>query len=363
MGIKNRLIFTLTLILLSVGATAQLRLSALQFVSSPENIEQLRQENEKLKQEKEIRELVKTEVNREIDRNFSWTINLINVLLFALTLLPVGASLFLMFLRSSIEKKIIDETVQRVKKEVETEFYESGWLDKLADEIRQKRVQIQLNTEREKSELIDKLNELIPSFVEIASGIPLTFEKQQELTEITSQLKVIRQVNPELLFTPDEYLKQGEALFLAEKYEEAIERFDKVINLQNDNYSAWFNKGWALKRLSRYEEAVTFYDQGLKFNNNNYLAWFGRGNALKKLERYKDAIFSYNKALKIYAEYDWAWYRKACCLALQNEVDLALESLSKAININRSKFLELAKSEPDFAEMKDLEEFQDLVYG
>ncbi|NJL09206.1 MAG: hypothetical protein HC908_00155 [Calothrix sp. SM1_7_51] len=106
MRIKNRLFFALTIILLSIGATAQIRIHALpQSVSSPENLEQLRQENEKLKQNQEIRGLVQTEVTREIDRNFGLTINLINLLLFALTLLPIGASIFLMFLRSSIEKR------------------------------------------------------------------------------------------------------------------------------------------------------------------------------------------------------------------------------------------------------------------
>lgn len=43
-----------------------------------------------------------------------------------------------------------------------------------------------------------------------------------------------------------EFLEQGIALGISEKYEDAIRAFDKAIEINPDYASAWYNKGNAL---------------------------------------------------------------------------------------------------------------------
>jgi tetratricopeptide (TPR) repeat protein len=365
MKTTHKAICALSLVLLSVGvANTQAKPgTSKQSAVNPVSLEQLRQENEKLKQQQEIREIVKNEVRAEIDRTFGWTINLINTQLFVLTVLPIFASIFAMILRSSIEQKIIDETKPRVQKEVLTDLFEAEGIKELTSQFRTKIAQLQSDAELRKNELFKKLDAMIISFPEMAaSETPTTLEKQQELQNITSQLTVIDNINPEALFSPEEYLKQGEALFIAQNYEDAIECFKKAINLKADYYLAWFHQGWAQKRLGRYQEAIKSYDEGLRFKDDDSRGWYGRGNVLKELKQYQEAIYSYKKALLLNPNDGWSWFRQACCFTLKGDVNLALQSLKNAVDINPEKFQELAKEESDFDAIRDLLEFQKMIH-
>ena len=52
------------------------------------------------------------------------------------------------------------------------------------------------------------------------------------------------------------------------KYEEAIECYDKAIQI-NPNYSNAFNiKGHALYNLNKYEETIECYDKAIQINPN-----------------------------------------------------------------------------------------------
>ncbi|CAD8215340.1 unnamed protein product [Paramecium octaurelia] len=68
----------------------------------------------------------------------------------------------------------------------------------------------------------------------------------------------------------------------------------------------FFNEGQALQSLNKYEEAIECYDKAIAINPNYDVAWNSKGKllyysglALHKLEIYKDAIQCFDKALNI----------------------------------------------------------------
>lgn len=72
---------------------------------------------------------------------------------------------------------------------------------------------------------------------------------------------------------------------------------------------------------------------------------------------------SYNKALEINPLYEdaWStWYDKACYYVLQDNIDLALENLEKAINLN-SECREIASNEPAFDQIRFDKRFKILI--
>lgn len=89
--------------------------------------------------------------------------------------------------------------------------------------------------------------------------------------------------------------------------------------------------------------------------------WNNRGLALVNLGRHEEAIASYDQALHLKPDYHAAWYNKACCYALQSNVELALEHLQRAIDLSPNKYRPMAKTDPDFASIRDDERFQTLV--
>jgi tetratricopeptide (TPR) repeat protein len=83
---------------------------------------------------------------------------------------------------------------------------------------------------------------------------------------------------------------------------------------------------------------------------------------LKNLRQYDDAIASQDKALELKPDLDIAWYNKACCYGLQGKVELAVEHLRKAIQLN-SDCREQAKTHSDFDAIREDERFQQLLEG
>ncbi|ELS03868.1 tetratricopeptide repeat protein, partial [Xenococcus sp. PCC 7305] len=78
------------------------------------------------------------------------------------------------------------------------------------------------------------------------------------------------------------------------------------------------------------------------------------------LQRYQEAIASYDKALELNPDKDKAWYNKACAYSLQNNVDLAIENLTQAINLN-PEYREMAKTDSDFDNIREKPNFKSLI--
>jgi tetratricopeptide (TPR) repeat protein len=63
------------------------------------------------------------------------------------------------------------------------------------------------------------------------------------------------------------------------------------------------NKGLALDNLGKYEQAIECYDKALEIEPNYILAWYNKGNALGNLGKPEEAIECYDKALQIEPDY------------------------------------------------------------
>jgi tetratricopeptide (TPR) repeat protein len=64
-----------------------------------------------------------------------------------------------------------------------------------------------------------------------------------------------------------------------------------------------------------------------------------------------------HRALEINSNYANAYYNKACCYGLQNNVELAIENLQRAINLD-VKYQDMAKTNKDFEQIRGDERFQ-----
>ena len=164
---------------------------------------------------------------------------------------------------------------------------------------------------------------------------------------------------------PDKYealINQGNALTALQRYEDAIAAYDKAIAIKPDLHEAWYDRGNALTALQRYEDAVASYDKAIAIKSNKYeAAWINRGIALTKLGRYKDAIAAYDKAIKIQPNKHEAYYNKACSYALQNNIELTIKNLEKAIKLVPGKYQQLAKTDADFDKVRGDKQFQELL--
>jgi len=82
------------------------------------------------------------------------------------------------------------------------------------------------------------------------------------------------------------------------KYEEALEIFERLLDMNPNIPEAWNNKGVALYRLGRAEEAIECYDRSLAIDPENMDALRNKGLALHSLGRMEEALQVYDTVLQ-----------------------------------------------------------------
>ncbi|HLG15924.1 MAG TPA: serine/threonine-protein kinase [Blastocatellia bacterium] len=131
-----------------------------------------------------------------------------------------------------------------------------------------------------------------------------------------------------------EWANKGNSLSNLEKNEEAMQCFDRALEINPGYENAWYNKGVLLARLGRVEEAMACYDRGLKINPRSEMAWNNKGSALAELGRVEEAIMSYDRALEINPRHGGGWFNKGYALTQRARYEEAITCLDRALEIN-----------------------------
>jgi tetratricopeptide (TPR) repeat protein len=130
------------------------------------------------------------------------------------------------------------------------------------------------------------------------------------------------------------WLDQGIALGNLGKYDDAIQAFDKAIQINPQYEAAWFLKGAALNRRGMYDDAIQAYDKAIEISPRNESVWHGKGITLGNLDKFDEAIQAFDTAIEINPKNDVGWYLKGAALDQQGKYDEALQAIDKAIEIN-----------------------------
>ena len=94
------------------------------------------------------------------------------------------------------------------------------------------------------------------------------------------------------------WINKGKRYSNIRRYEEAIECYNKAIEINPYDENIWCNKGDCLTNLKRYEEAIKCYDMVITLNPSNEKALGEKGYVLYALGRNEEARKFYSK-LKI----------------------------------------------------------------
>jgi len=130
------------------------------------------------------------------------------------------------------------------------------------------------------------------------------------------------------------YDRKGLVLHHQGKYDEAIHAYDKTIQLDPKDTSAWNNKGIALYDQDKYDEAILAYDKAIEINPQFAEAWYNKGIVFAKQNKYNEAIQAYDRAIELDLNYAEAWNNKGIALYDQDRYDEAILAYDKAIEIN-----------------------------
>ncbi|XGV95428.1 MAG: hypothetical protein ACAF41_22115 [Leptolyngbya sp. BL-A-14] len=199
---------------------------------------------EQLREDRQLQELVEEDLEKslairalvqsEVDRTFSHTTTLINVMLGILTFLPILAAVSIWFIRRSVINQIIGETKKQLQDEVEKQFEQEvaaefkeqteafkQEIETLRSDFIEQLSQLKrlfIDAQKEKDQIIQELAQITPSPIR-ESASPETHEKIQALTK---QLESLKSANAQLSFTASDYVEQGKAFYVENRFDDAL---------------------------------------------------------------------------------------------------------------------------------------------
>ena len=123
---------------------------------------------------------------------------------------------------------------------------------------------------------------------------------------------------------------KGLVLGMQSKYDEAIQAFNKAIQIYPQYAEAWNNKGLALSIQNKYDEAIKAYDISIQLNPQFAETWYNKGHTLLAIGRHEDAIKAFDKAIELDPRHAEAWNDKGVALKVLGRTAEADAAIAKA---------------------------------
>ena len=103
------------------------------------------------------------------------------------------------------------------------------------------------------------------------------------------------------------YNKQG-------KWDEAIEKWEKALEINPSFDKPLYGLGWAFYNKREYGEATIYFEKMIKKDPNSSEGWYGLARCYKSLENKGKALEAYDKAIEIKPKYFSSYLNKASYL-------------------------------------------------
>src|SRR5438552_4074067 len=91
----------------------------------------------------------------------------------------------------------------------------------------------------------------------------------------------------------------GDSWYALERYEEAVEAYDRAIAADPNSEEAWNNKGFTFFMLGIHEEALSCYEKALAINPTYKQTWYNKGYTFHGINRLEEAVTAYEKAIEL----------------------------------------------------------------
>ena len=147
--------------------------------------------------------------------------------------------------------------------------------------------------------------------------------------------------------------------FHKKEYKNAIELANKIIEMEPNYYKAYDLRGIAIAYNGSLADGLNDIDKSLELNPNYAYGRFNKALALELYGHYNDSLTWYNKALEL-EDYVWSYYGIASIYGRRGDVENTVKYLKKAVDKDTS-VKATAKEEADFNNVKNSQEFKDLV--
>jgi len=141
-----------------------------------------------------------------------------------------------------------------------------------------------------------------------------------------------------------ELFARGNQWFALGQPKKALKCYQEIVRTDQSHVGTWNNMGLALQQLNRYQEALDCFNKALELNPFDEEALVHKAIALLALERHDEALACCNRALDIAPDNGSLWYNKGQLLALGFlDFKAALACHEKAIELGAEEAKPMAE--------------------
>jgi tetratricopeptide (TPR) repeat protein len=118
------------------------------------------------------------------------------------------------------------------------------------------------------------------------------------------------------------------------KYNQAIEIYTRILNIDPSIHEAYTNRGIAKYHLDLFQLAIQDFNMALRINGSDFWALAYRGLSYRELGNLQQAVSDLSRAIQVQPSEAFVYYERALTKALMNSYQDAIADLTKAINMN-----------------------------
>ena len=148
--------------------------------------------------------------------------------------------------------------------------------------------------------------------------------------DLTLWNDVIRQYNT----VAEAYYNRGVFFMNERRNGEAINDFNRAIELKPGSASAHNNRGIVYVNKKRLDEAIADFNKAIELNPSLAIAYNNRGNFFKNANRNNEAISDFNKAVKLDPDCTEAYNNRGSVFISERRFDEAINDLNKVIELS-----------------------------
>ena len=146
--------------------------------------------------------------------------------------------------------------------------------------------------------------------------------------------------NDVVLKSPDReiaYNQRGDAYMDLDNIPEALNDYNKAIEINPDYADAYNNRGNVYKAQGKIQRALDDFNKVIEIEPNPADAYNNRGNVYKEQGDIQQALADYNKAIEIDPGLEGIYVNRASIYKVQGKIQQALADYNKAIEINPNR--------------------------
>lgn len=133
------------------------------------------------------------------------------------------------------------------------------------------------------------------------------------------------------------HFRTGHSLYRKKKYSKALHEFDTAIELDPNNYRAYFWRGRTYIKIKRYREATIDFQTVIKIKPDYAEAYDNLGWLYMQLDEYDESIKYLSQSLELKPNDGWVYYTRGRCYFKKGDLQKALKDTKTSCSLGYKK--------------------------